>query len=105
MTYDKWTKRTVISLIVLVAAWTFVALVGRARGESPYAEPDPTVTLVLVICLLTGVGLSLAVPVMSLISIDKSPAAGKLIGIAAILVEITTIVLSLMYIFPHGLGR
>jgi hypothetical protein len=102
---NKWAARTVEHTVFLALLWAFLALVGRSRGGNPYAERNALVTILLRCCLLGGVGLMVTVPITGAVSIARDPVAGKLASIAAIFVEVITVVLSIWYIFPNGLGK
>jgi hypothetical protein len=101
----RWAAKTIKLTILLVFVWVFVALVGRARGENPYAERNMFVTSLLCLCLFSGMALSIAVPITGVISMARDSVAGKLASLAAIFVEMITVVLSIWYIFPYGLGK
>jgi hypothetical protein len=102
---NKWAAGTVKLTILSVLVWACVALVGRARGDNPYAERNTLVTVLLVSCLFSGVGLLIAVPIMGAISIARDSIAGKSASFAAIFVEMIIVFLSIWYIFPYGLGK
>lgn len=103
--HNRLASRTVKLTILLILAWTFVALVGRSRGEHPNADRNPFVTIVLVSCLLSGVVLTIAVPIMGVMSIAKGSVSGILAAGVAILIGGVTIVVSIWYIFPYGFGK
>jgi hypothetical protein len=91
--------------ILLVLAWTAVAVIGRSRSEDPSGERSPLVTVVLVSCLLCGAVSTVAVPVVGLMSVVKDSVAGKLTSGVAVLIGLITVVVSVWYVFPQGFGK
>ena len=102
---DERAARTIMLTILLVVLWMVVATVGRSRGMNRGGEVNPLVSVLLVSCLLGGVGLSIAVFFRGMSSIlAEDPIPIKLISAAAVFVDVITVILAFCYMFPYGLG-